>query len=381
MNKNIDVLYIDPQSSTNLYIYAYRLLTNIGLSVLCVCSSYYDYFPFPDHVRQAPIISYNRYSNKYLQGLSFLCSYVRILYFIMRFRPRIIHLQWLKMPKFEILFYRLLKCFLGFRLVFTAHNLLPHDSGSRYVMAYKKWYALVDAIIVHTNDTKTDMMDQFGIDSSKINVIAHGLLDIQESVSYSSERLHELDLRYNLDGNLVFSSLGAQSFYKGVDLLVDIWSATPELNGNPHLKFVLVGPNKGVDTSALRNVENVIVSEERIPNDEFCYLLSHTDVYLLPYRSISQSGALLTAISAHIPVLATTVGGLKDPFSHGQIGWQLTDLSRESLKSELLYLARHPEEVRKVKGDVEMWSRVCAYYDWKSIGAQTEQLYRTLQKG
>lgn len=380
-NRKIDVFYIDPQSSGNLYIYAYRLLSNIRVNSLFISSRYYDYLPLPAHVRHAPIFSYYRFRNIFLQGLSYLFSCSIILSYLLRYRPRVVHLQWIKMPYFELFFYQFIKRILGFQLVFTAHNVLPHDTGNRYADIYRRWYSFVDAIIVHAKDSKDDLVRQFGVDEDKVHVIMHGLLSMQENITFTPERLQELDMRYGLRGKMVFASLGAQSFYKGVDLLVEVWMSTAELRDNNQLKLLVVGPNKGVDVSPLHDIPNVVVNEERIPDDEFFYLLARTDVYLLPYRSISQSGALLTALSLHVPVLATAVGGLKEPFSQGRIGWQMNQASSDTLRDSLLYLIQHPEEVQYVRNDQETWQRVCAFFDWKAIGERTEKLYAYLSKG
>ena len=375
MRKKYNVFYIDPQSNENLYIYDYKLLSNVALPSLYICSSFYSFLPLPSHVHQQKLISYYRFKNRLLQGISFLCSYTQIFFYLVRYRPDIVHTQWLKMPTFEYHFYRAMRFFLGFKLIFTAHNLLPHDTGNRYVLFFQRWYKLADAIIVHTADTKRDLQQLFDVPEKKVHVIMHGILDLGEESASTDERLNELDHIYQIENKIVFSSLGAQSYYKGTDILAEVWADTDELRNNGDLRLVVVGMNNGVNLQNIKKIPNVIIKEERIPNDEFSYLLQHTDVYLLPYRVISQSGALLTAIAAHVPVLASSVGGLKDPFELGRIGWQLSKLSKESLKEIMLHIVNHPEEIKKIKEDTKTWDLVCQHFDWTVIGQKTLKIY------
>lgn len=377
-NSKYQLFYYDPESSRNLYVYAYGLLSNMTVPTLYVCSKFYDYLPLPSHVCQKPVISYFRFQNKLMQGLSLLCSYLIMCYYLVLYRPSVVHIQWLKLPAFELRFYKVMRRLLGFQLVFTAHNVSHHYKAEGYKELYHKWYELVDAIIVHAQDSRLELVRRFDINEQKVHVIMHGILDASLQEAMTPKREKELGERYSLEGKLVFSSLGAQSYYKGVDILVSVWANTPELRDNDHLRLVIVGPKKDVDVSPLSNIKNVIVGTHRIPDDEFEYLLRHTDVYLLPYREISQSGAMLTAIAAHVPVLATAVGGLKDPFTVAPIGWSIEEASECKLRDAILDLVHHSERIEEVKLNEHNWRMVCAYYAWDAIAQRTQQLYDSL---
>jgi glycosyltransferase involved in cell wall biosynthesis len=99
---------------------------------------------------------------------------------------------------------------------------------------------------------------------------------------------------------------------------------------------------------------------------------------LLPYRDISQSGALMTVMTEHIPVLATNVGGLAEPLAVAPIGWVISHPTPENLKQALLDLLDHPEKIKAVKDDSNSWNTVCQHYGWEHIGKQTQQLYESL---
>lgn len=371
-------VYINPQSMLNLAIYDHHLLSNIEGDIYYVCSKFYDYKPLPENVRQHRLFRYNNLKSNYAKAASYLFSYMLLLFFLLYKRPHVIHVQWLRIPTFDYYFFLFIKRILHCGIVFTAHNVLPHDTGNRFKKAYAKFYKMADRIIVHTNDTRNELLSKFQVPCDKIDVIAHGIIDLNYDQEKLTASLAELDNHFQLHGKMVFSSLGYQYYYKGVDIIAKVWAETPELYQNDHCCLLFVGKNRGVDFSAVNGIENVIVEDRLLTDEEFYYLLSYTDVHLLTYRTISQSGLLLTAISTETPFLVTNIGGLTDPLDIAPIGWILPQLDEVTVKQQLLWFVHHPEEVRKVKNDKANWKLVHQHYDWKDIGRKTQSLYERL---
>ena len=68
---------------------------------------------------------------------------------------------------------------LRFTIVYTAHDLLPHDSNLHdYQNIFRKIYYISDKIIVHSESNKREIIDIFKIDSNKVYVIPHGSFDL-----------------------------------------------------------------------------------------------------------------------------------------------------------------------------------------------------------
>ena len=55
------------------------------------------------------------------------------------------------------------------------------------------------------------------------------------------------------------------------------------------------------------------VLDKFLSDNEFNDLIEKSDVLIFPYRKISQSGVLLTALAHRKPVLVSRVGGLTQP--------------------------------------------------------------------
>ena len=174
--------------------------------------------------------------------------------------------------------------------------------------------------------------------------------------------------------------MGYQNFYKGTDLLARVWAETSELRNSKDAMLLIIGKvnEARLDLSMLDGIDNVIVENRRIPDEEFLYLLRHTNVYMLPYREISQSGAMLTVLPEHVPLLLTDVGSLAEPLTVAPIGWKMERANEQELRNALLYLLDHKDEIKSVRNDRQSWQKVCAFYGWQNISRQTQQLYESL---
>lgn len=382
MDKNT-IFFIDPQSYRNLSAYDYSVLCKIkDFDAHYLCSKYYDNKKH-DWVKHHPVFSYNHIKGNVAKALCYIFNYLQVLMLILRFRPSLIHLQWVRLPQFDYYFYKIVMCVFRTKLVYTAHNILPLHIGDRQKKIYGKLYDLATKIIVHTEDTKLQLLQLFRLDENKVAVIQHGILKLEYDPKIYELHKADYDKHYQLGGLTVFTSLGVQCKYKGTDIIADVWAETPELNQNDHCKLLLVGKQQDVDLTRLNHISNVIVDNRIIPNEEYYYLLTHTDVYLLTYRktSFSQSGALMTAMTEKIPVLVTEVGGLADPLKIADIGWCINDvLQKEQLRDMMIRILNETDKICSIKADSEGWNRINDYYGWERISLQTQALYHTLLK-
>lgn len=371
------IFYINPQSYSNLSRYDSGVLQNMPEnSVVFYGSSMWDTTPLRNAVMNLAF-NYNKYRNPAIKGISYLSSVLKISRDIIKAKPKVVHIQWLRLFPIDWLFLKFLKS-RGIKVIFTAHNLLPHDSGTKFESEYRRYYQTVDRIIVHSPKTKDELIDKFGIDAVKINVIPHGPLDIYNNEDEVRQRTEQLRRIYSLYGKIVFCSLGIQSPYKGTDLLIDAWLGNPELKDNPSCHLFIVGRNDGIDYSKIKAVDNVTVLDERVSDLDFTSFLRLSSVALFPYRTISQSGALFTAIQNRTPVLVSDAGGLTDPLSYAKVGWCLGHASADNIAKWLCNLVANPDELYIVQKDTDAFDTVNKIYSWDHISDMTLDLYNSL---
>lgn len=358
------IFYIDPQSYNNLGDYDKYLLENIESEKIFFCSQNMPY----DKIDKTKIIRlYNYHAKKNIfKIISYLLSQKKLLRCIKKKKPDVVHFQWFKIPLADIiLLKKIRKLVPAVKIVFTAHNVLPHDSGTTYKNSYKKIYSLVDGIIVHAEVTKQEICSEFGIDEDKIAVIPHGFLP--SKVKWKKNFADDV---------ITFSFIGFLSEYKGLDILLDVWCGCSEIVDNKKCRLVIAGAGDLPCLKTIPKGKNIVVENYFHSEEELGNIIARTDVAILPYRKISQSGVLLSYLAEHIPVIVSNVGGLAQPFELGNVGWVLERLDVDCLRKILQEIISNPEEIHTIKSDAKLWNQIDAFYDWKSIGSKTLDLYK-----
>lgn len=375
------ILYIDPQSYDNLEIYDKSLLGHLpkDCHISFACSSMMKAGTIGCNIEAFPLFHYNK-KRGMAKILSYLCSLVKILLLVKKQRPSVMHIQWLRMVPFDSWFYLYIRKRFGIKTVFTAHNLLPHDSGEKYKGIYQKFYKKIDAIIVHDYNSKNELIEQFGIKSEKISVIKHGILSFDLSEERVEQEKTSILEKYEITPNqLVFSSLGMQGRYKGTDTLIKVWNNCAKLHDNPNCKLIIAGRCGMLDFESLQAFKNVVVENNYLSDERLIAFLKTSDVILLPYRTISQSGVLLSAIGTKTPFLVSNVGGLAEPLLVADVGWKVERCDEKILEKTLIQLIESPQEVRNKKyNNASAWDMVQEAYSWKEIAQKTWTLYCTI---
>jgi len=366
------VFYVDPMSYNNLSLYDKSLIENLlSTKIYFFGNVKYEYL---NNSRFKLFLIYN-YSDKkgFNKLLSYLNSNLKLIIYVIRYRPHVIHFQWFKVPVLDVLFLMLIKiCHKNINIVFTAHNLLPHGTGDKYYSKYKKIYEIVNKIIVHDITTKNQIASRFNIKFDKIYVIPHGILDFKE-ISNKIVKTTEYDI--------TFSFLGHLSYYKGIDILIDAWNLYMELHKNTRIKLIIAGKvsneNIQIKLRKLLCHKNVEIVQRFLSTEEFKYYLLMSDVVLLPYREISQSGLLLTAMAYRKAVIVSNKGGLTQPFLIGKVGWILSELTAEELKNTIEYVTINRKELVQIESNDKLWNEIHNYYSWNNIANQTIKVYNS----
>ncbi len=374
MRKKLHIFFVDPMSYNNLSIYDNLLINNIhDVEIEYFASHLFDlgeqYYPVHK------IYKYNNKS-KLVKLFSYLRSQWKLFNRIKKERPDVVHFQWLKIPFYDVRLIKKIKQ-LGIKSLFTAHNLVPHGSGRKYEDIYKRIYNELDGIIVHSERTKEELIERFGISSHKIEVIAHGLLKPNEVDSVKVESLIlEYKEQMNLNNETVFAALGIINLYKGVDITINAWKNSTLCNNN-EAKLIIGGSGNLDELEELQYCANTLVLNRFLSDEEFTALLRITDFLILPYREISQSGVLLTAMEQKKRVIVSDVGGLTEPFKFGKIGYIIESPPTPEELSKSIHGAI--KEKDEYPSD-EVWKKISEFYSWGAIGEKTKNLYFNLAK-
>ncbi|MDD3078907.1 MAG: glycosyltransferase [Paludibacter sp.] len=370
------IFFIDPNSYFNMRFYDESLLNNMNFEnaeVTLFGNILFDGI-LNKNIKTKLIYSYNTKSG-IRKIISYLQTQIILFYNILRYKPNVIHIQYVKVYQFDWLLLKTIAFFCrGTKIVYTAHNILPHDTGKRFYAIFKKIYNTVDVIIVHTKPTKKTLTSEFEINPDKIYVIPHGLLNhcVKQNDVNDKKQL----IRKNLNNNLLtYLFVGKINNYKGIDILLEGWQLLPD-EYKKRAQLVIAGLGKIPDTNINMEANNIklFAYEDFMSNEEFIGYIQLSDVVLLPYKKISQSGVLLTVLYEKKPIIVSPIEGLIEPFEFGNTGWIMKDISSIELKNSIM---NSIDDLQNNKFTVteETWNNIENYYSWKNISLATQKIY------
>ena len=370
----LPIIYIDQQSYNNLSKYDLGILSNLNNSkVTYVCSKLIDQ-RVPKNIKIEKTFSYNTKKNQLLKAAFYVISMLRTLLLVLRQKKGIVHLQWSKAQIIDYLFVKIIKTLTRNKVIFTAHNAVPHNKEQ----SKHKWlgflYRTVDAMIVHTESTKDKIKKRFNVSSNQIHVFKHGLINLEKGNSSHKKAITDF---CDHDG-ITFCFFGIGSKYKGLDTLFNAWQKvanSEDFSG----RLLVVGKiekslRDKLNPIIQKHSSNILVIDKFVPEGDLYNAVISSDVIVFPYHEISQSGALLSVIGLRKPIIVSNLPGLTEPFDIADIGWKFKDGAND-LAHIIKKLIRHPDMVHKINSNQEVWKKIEKYYSWETISKKHEQLY------
>jgi glycosyltransferase involved in cell wall biosynthesis len=231
----------------------------------------------------------------------------------------IIHFHWISLPHgkmgsdlIRIMYFGLklmLAKMLGYRIVWTAHNLFPHDM-KRKLSGYLQRILLVhfaDLVIVHFDDAKLEIMKHFKASPSKIVTIPHGDFEGYYPNSISRDKARaQLGISQDL---IVFLYFGLIRPYKNIESLLE----SERLVNLDNILIVIAG--HADDAGYVGELSKMATGRPQIrfidrwiEDDEIQTFFNASDCVVLPYRTIFTSGAAMLARTYNRPVIMKACG-------------------------------------------------------------------------
>jgi glycosyltransferase involved in cell wall biosynthesis len=273
---------------------------------------------------------------------------------------------------------------LGIRLVYTVHDLVPHQETFDDDTRVQRSLLTRAAATICLSDASRDAL---GVAypppvSHDVSVIGEGPpVEFEDAAALRLAARDHLGIRRDA---IAIVAAGHLEWYKGFDLLLD---ALSEIRPDKDVVVRLAGPCADPDYKQLleataerlraRGIE-VVVDARVLPEAELDELLLAGDVAAFPFRSITNSGSLRRAAARRLAIAIPDIDVLRDVPSNAAIRFEQGTAS--SLVSALRSLLRMSPEERSAMGDAAHgWSRVPS---WEEIGARTRDVYdRVLTKG
>lgn len=238
-------------------------------------------------------------------------------------------LSWLKLSVFAVrmVFARTL----GYRLVWTIHQVLPHDGASRLDLAAAHLLAgRADLLLAHDEETAARAAEVIG--ARTITVVPHGSY---VGVYPAGEGRAAARAELGIDEERVALAFGELRGYKDVDVLLDAFArvAVPGLlvvAGYPKDEAVAAALGDAAERDARIRFRPQFVRDERVAD-----LFAATDVAVVPRGDGGTSGSLILALSLGVPVVAADRPTYRELLANGEAGWLFSPGNAASLAESL----------------------------------------------
>lgn len=259
---------------------------------------------------------------------------------------------------------------LKIKIVWTAHNLDPHESQDVFLkkLLYVFLGKYCDGIIFLSNHARSSFIKSYELRGESI-VIPHG-----DYVRYISEMSNNDALEDKSDYEILY--FGQIRNYKNIPHLIDVFDECAYSD----YRLTIAGKIYGQDLKAEieRKLDassgGIQLINKFLTDLELIELCRKSSFVILPYKQVTNSGSLLYALSLNIPVMA--------PWNPAFAEIQA------SVGDEWLHLYKSPLNANKFKAGLQRMSEAArgstpdlSAYAWEKIAHQTECFFSSLLKG
>jgi glycosyltransferase involved in cell wall biosynthesis len=264
----------------------------------------------------------------------------------------------------------------GVPLVATVHGKSYYSEQYKRRLAYRA-VSRVATMVAVSEDLKRFITGTVGVPAERIKVIYNG----QEILpAVGPEGKSRLRGEFGLEENeSVVGVVGSLYPVKGHEYLL---AAVPQvLKSHPRTKFLIVGRGE-LEASLKEEVKRARLEKQVCFlgfREDVAALLSLMDIFVLPSLSEGLSIALLEAMAAGKPVIATNVGGNPELVVDGETGYSVPPRDPDALAAKLRLLLGNKCQA-KTLGDNGQ-KRVRQKFSLQAMADNYQRLYEECLQG
>jgi glycosyltransferase involved in cell wall biosynthesis len=263
-------------------------------------------------------------------------SLKRALAEIRNVHPDVVIITWWTLfwqPGMAYIAYKLKKT--DIKTIFLCHNLFDHDAKKLKQKISELLLKQANGYIVHANEH----VKQIKTFNSNAKVMQR-MHPIYNQYPAPKKRLAKR-------GKLEILFFGFIRPYKGLTTLIDALAILRDKDIYPVIVGETWTSKKELEKSLYdKSIPNLELNLQYVSEQESATYFDRADIVVLPYKSATGSGVVATAYHYNKPVLAASVGGLRDSVIIGKTGWLVKPNSSKSLASAIESIKRN--EIKKM---------------------------------
>ena len=372
------VLLIDPWGTRNTAEYLngliFGLSENVDLTVFtnCYADIYIEsdatiikrFFKISERLPQSWKI------RKIIRGFEYIQAYRKIILLARNDHYDIVHINWLLKYDVDIKFIKEIKKYCN-KIVYTAHNAIPHINGEQSIAKLTEIYNEVDEIIVHGESIKKELCDIFLGIENKVHIQRHGCI-LRERSEISEDWIPSNILEKIIRYSKVFLCCGAIFPNKGTDRLLKLWL---ENHFDEDAILIIAGRKSTSFTEfdslnkQVKSEDNIIILDEYVDEKVMNGLINKANAIVLPYRHASMSGVIFTAAWFSKTVICTDVGSIAEYLEPEQDSLVCGNSSEEL--NRMINIAIKMDSCDLEAMGIRLNKNICSKCDWNAIGKST----------
>lgn len=316
-----------------------------------------------------------------LRGLRFLAGSIKALAHAVRENRKIVHLHYFRVGTLALLNVLLARLALR-KVVITAHDVESFVSSLEVPLMSRVAYGLAHKIIAHNQISRAELISRLNVHPDKISVIPHG--NYLHALRPLASRKAARELLGIPNDAKVLLFFGQIKTVKGLDILLKAMPAV--LARHPDTVLLIAGKPWKTDYAEYQSLIEMLGIGHAckshicyIHADQVAHYYGASDLVVLPYQRIYQSGVVLMAMSYGKPVMVSDLPGMVEVVTDGVDGFVFRRGDSQSLATQLNEVLAAPDLMTTVgmRGRVVVEKR----YGWNAIGRDTANLYADIGAG
>ena len=317
-------------------------------------------------------------NNKLLNGVKFVLGSFYSIFKARISAHNIIHFH-VFYSNFLVLLNILLSKVLFSKVVLTVHDVDTFTNVKVHNYIKYLCYHYCDLILTHNEFSKQEISSFLKYKTEKIFIVPHGnylpFINIKSNQEESREHL-------NLPkSSTILLFFGIIKSVKGLDVLLNAFREI--IDKNPKTILLIAGRSMDNNFCFYQSIinqerleENVIIHNKFIKNKDVPHYFCASDLVILPYKKIYQSGVLMMTLSYGKPVVVSDLPPLIDIIKHKVNGFVFKSENSVDLSIKVNDILSNMSKCLEVaQNGVNTIDRE---YNWSRIGKLTLEAYKFL---